>query len=286
MFVPDTHFSQIGGGGEHWLVVDPLAPVAPPMCTQQDRHIAPRPAAASGCRHGGGAHDVAPVAPVAHCPWTEAQMQPKIAERPRIVGCVPPIPVLPVVPVEPVAGHGLHAVDAIPPRRPKSRAMLVGGPGHGWQSSQATRTEELTIPLAPDRHGGRWQRSSGRIRASGITGEPVEPLEPVAPLEPLEPVALPGGHGLQSSKVGISVVEPLEPVEPPSGHGLQRSIVGISVVEPLEPVEPPSGHGLQRANVGISTDGPVEPVAPPGGHVLHATRRTILCQRRRIGCPA
>ncbi len=92
--------------------------------------------------------------------------------------------------------------------------MLVGAPGHGRQSNQAARTEELTAPLAPDRHGSRWQRSSGRIRASGIAVEPVDPVEPVAP---------PRGHGLHSEIVGIDTVEPVEPVEPLGGHGLHRT---------------------------------------------------------------
>jgi hypothetical protein len=228
------HSSQIGGG-EHCPVVVPVAPVAP-ICTQQDRHMAPRPATASGARQGGGAHEVVPVVPVAppvHSRWTNAQTQPSIAGEPRIVGWIPPIPVVPLEPVEPVAGHGLHTTDETPPRRPKSRAMLVIGPGHGRQSNQATRAEELTIAPAPGRHGGRWQRSRGRIRKSGTDPEPVEP-----------------------------VVVPVDPVDPPSGHGLHRKIVGTDMLEPLEPVAPPAGHGLQR------------------------TRRTILRQRRRIGCPA
>lgn len=128
----DAHISQTGGGGGHSPLVAPVAPV----CTQQDRHIAPRLAAASGSGHGGGAHDAGPVAPVAppvRCSWTySGQMQRKIAGR--IVGCAPPVPVTPVdplAPVEPVAGHGLHRTDAIPPRRPKSRAMLLSGAAHG-----------------------------------------------------------------------------------------------------------------------------------------------------------
>jgi hypothetical protein len=91
--------------------------------------------------------------------------------------------------------------------------MLFIGAGQGWQPSQATRTEESTVPLAPDGHGSRWQRGCGRIRASGI-GEPAEPLEPVAP---------PRGHWLHSAIVGIAVVGPLEPVAPPGEHGLHRT---------------------------------------------------------------
>ena len=257
----DAHPSQTGGGGEH-STFGAVAPIG----GQQDRHIDPRPAAASGSGQGGGAHDVAPLAPVAplvHCSWMTGQTQPKIAGRPRIVGCVQPVPVTPVIPLEPVeplAGHGLHTTDEIPPRRPESRAMLVGGPGHGRQSSQATRTEELTIPLAPDRQGEGWHQGSGKTRASGISVEPVEPLEPV--VVPAEPVAPPGGQGLHIEIVGIEMVEPVEPVVTPRGHGLQKTVVGMDIVEP------------------------VEPVASPGGHGLHRTRRTIRRQRRRIGCPA
>ena len=213
----DPHTPQTGGGGEHAPAVAPVAPIF----TQQGDHIAPRLAAASGCGQDGGAHDVAPLAPVVpvvHCTWTRGQMQLKIAGLPRIVGCDPPVvpvaPVLPLAPVEPVAGHGLQATGEMPPRLPKSRAMLVSGLGHPPQPNQATRAEELAVALAPDRHGRRWHRSSGRIRASGIAGEPVAPLEPVEP---------PAGHGLHSEIVGIDTVEPVEPVEPPPGHGLQTT---------------------------------------------------------------
>ena len=210
----DPHIGHIGGGGEHWLPVAPVAGVAPRR-TQHDLHIAPEPATASGCGQGGGRHDVGPLAPVAppvHRSRTKEQMQPRIAGRPRNGGCVPLVPVVPVVPVEPVAGHGLHTTGELAPRGPKSRAMLFIGPGHGWQSSQATLTEDLTIPLASDRHGGRRQRSSGRTRALGI-GEPAAPLEPVAP---------PRAHGLHSAILGTRV-EPLEPEAPPGEHGLHTT---------------------------------------------------------------
>ncbi len=89
------------------------------MPAQQELHIAPRLAAASGSGQRGGPHDIdvaplAPVAPLAHGTCTNGQMQAKIAGRP--VGCHPAVPVSPVgplAPVEPVAGHGLHATDEI-----------------------------------------------------------------------------------------------------------------------------------------------------------------------------
>jgi len=157
---------------------------------------------------------VGPVGPVVHPSWTNAQMQPSIAGERRIVGCAPAVP---LEPVASVAGQGLHATDEIAPRRPKSRVMLVIGPGHGWQSNQA-RTAELAIAPAPGGHGGRWQRSRGRIRTSGTDIEPVEPV-----VAPDDPVDSPGGHGLHRTIAGTGMVEPVEAVAPPAGHGLQKT---------------------------------------------------------------
>ena len=163
-------------------------------------------------------------------------------------------------------GTGCRRPDEVAPRRPKSRAMLVIGAGHGRQSRPATRTEELTVALAPARHGGRWQRSSGRFCASGI-GERQRSLEPVAPVAPLR------GHGRHSAIAGIAVVEPLEPAVAPGEHGPHRTRRTIrrrsgcptwSRLAAVDPSRRSRGRGTDRTR---TAQVPVCPVAPvPAGH--------------------
>ena len=180
----DPQVSQIGGGGEHWLLVAPVAGVAPRRM-QQDRHIAPWPATASGC--GRAAADTTSGRSRRWRRRSTARGRKRKCSRKSRDGrgswdALRPSRWRPCAPGR--AGGGARVAHerwdpATTSEEPRHACSC--GAGHGSQSNpggpRGGVDDRARAGQAREKVAAKQREGSC---ASGI-GEPAEPLEPVAP---------------------------------------------------------------------------------------------------------